>query len=129
MNYLIVTEMSKLLSKRLKDQRGIYAVLTALNSESLEKMIVDAEALEKQVEELNKINEDQIDWKGLLVDHCTQCGYPRSNREYQTLEAKFEALEKQNKELKITDCNCTPEETTGWITFRLCNICGKIQKK
>ena len=57
-----------------------------------------AKALEKQVKELNKINEDPIDWKGLLVDHCTQCGYPRSNREYQTLEAKFKALEKHNKE-------------------------------
>ena len=39
------------------------------------------------------------------------------------------ALEKQNKELKITDCNCSAEETTGWTTFRLCNICGKIQEK
>ena len=67
--------MSKLLSKRLKDQRGIYAVLTALNAETLEEMIADAEELEK------------------------------------------------------TDCHCSAEETTGWTTFRLCNICGKIQAK
>ena len=36
------------------------------------------------------------------------------------------ALEKQ---VGQTDCNCSAEETTGWTTFRLCNICGKIQKK
>ena len=46
--------MSKLLSKRLKDQRGIYAVLTALNANTLEEMIVDAEDLEKHVEEQDK---------------------------------------------------------------------------
>lgn len=57
-------------------------------------LLEDYKTLEK---ELNKINEDPIDWKGLLIDHCTQCGYPRSNREYQTLESKFEALKKQIK--------------------------------
>ena len=40
-----------------------------------------------------------------------------------------QALEKQVEDLKITDCHCSAEETTGWTTSRLCNVRGKIQKK
>ena len=42
---------------------------------------------------------------------------------------KFKILRKCMKELQTTDCHCSAEETTGWTTFRLCNICGKIQEK
>ena len=41
--------MSDILSEKLKSERGIYSVLTALNPKRLEEMITDAEALEKQL--------------------------------------------------------------------------------
>lgn len=25
----------------------------------------------------------------------------------------------------MSNCKCTPDETTGWTTVKCCNICGK----
>ena len=41
----------------------------------------------------------------------------------------IKAIEALEKQVGKTECNCSAEETTGWTTFRLCNICGKIQKR
>ena len=71
------------------------------------------------------------DWKGYAkalekhvawheVDAKTQIAIINSHKK------EIKAFEKQ---VRQTDCHCSFVETTGWTTFRLCNICGKIQEK
>jgi uncharacterized small protein (DUF1192 family) len=37
-------------------------------------------------------------------------------------EASTEGVRENNSHMK---CKCTPDETTGWIQTKCCNICGK----
>ena len=44
--------------------------------------------------------------------------------DFECIAHDAEACEKQ-VELKNTNCNCSEKETTGYITYWLCNNCGK----
>ena len=41
------------------------------------------------------------------------------------IEGYIEGYLKATIENNISKCTCTPDKTTGWTTFKLCNICGK----
>lgn len=49
------------------------------------------------------------------------------------LDFKFDKINEygfiRHLEELITDCKCSPEETTGWIQTNSCNICGLEQKE
>ncbi len=56
-------------------------------------------ALETERDELKKFRDDPIDWKGLLMDNCKQCGFPQSNKEYKKLQQELKDWKHQTNNL------------------------------